>query len=131
MQDVCIIKADVWELVHKIKTKKKIPFKRYQANCVTNTAKSATISVQLICSLKICHQQTLCIQQTSLYLKCLVHVLFWNPFAWSDMFLTHAVYINLTISTIIIAISFPLTVIFNVFLIWKILQRPTLRKKNS
>ena len=53
-----------------------------------------------------------------------------GPFAWSDMFLTQAVYINLAISTAIIAISFPLTVLFNGLLIWNIIRRPTLRKKN-
>ena len=53
-----------------------------------------------------------------------------GPFAWSDMFLTQAVYINLAISVAIIAISFPFTVLFNGLLIWNIIRRPALRKKN-
>ena len=46
------------------------------------------------------------------------------------MFLTQAVYINLAISTATIAISFPFTVLFNGLLIWNIIRRPMLRKKN-
>ena len=53
-----------------------------------------------------------------------------GPFAWSDLFLTQAVYINLAISTAIIAISFPFTVLFNGLLIWNIFRRPTWRNKN-
>ena len=53
-----------------------------------------------------------------------------GPYAWNKRFLTQAVYINLAISTAIIAISFPFTVLFNDLLIWNIIRRPTLRKNN-